>query len=359
MSCDSCTDRAKGGGTEKESKNITTGDGGRDMAAVLGHIEPFDIQNDDWSLYIERLGQFYIANEITTNAKKVAVLLTVIGTKAYELLHSLLAPELPSTKSYDELVKVLEDHLKPKPLVIAERFKFHHRNQKDGETVAQYVAALHKLMKHCDFKDYLDEALQDRLICGLRSEVIQRKLLSEKTLGFQLAYELAHSLETANRQASELQATTRAAVHPQRDVQVVAPGNPTSTSVGAPSCHRCGKMGHAQDKCYYRLQKCRACGKRGHIAKMCKSSSQGGTFGRDRTLPGGNSGHRAGHVEIKVPSDSPCESTQGFEAVGLFTVQMAEGDPEAPITLHPEVNGVTLAMELDTGASVSLISERV
>ena len=359
MSCDSCTDRAKGGGTEKESKNITTGDGGRDMAAVLGHIEPFDIQNDDWSLYIERLGQFYIANEITTNAKKVAVLLTVIGTKAYELLHSLLAPELPSTKSYDELVKVLEDHLKPKPLVIAERFKFHHRNQKDGETVAQYVAALRKLTEHCDFKDYLDEALRDRLVCGLRSEVIQRKLLSEKTLGFQRAYELAHSLETANRQASELQATTRAAVHPPRDVQVVAPGNPTSTSVGAPSCHRCGKMGHAQDKCYYRLQKCRACGKRGHIAKMCKSSSQGGTFGRDRTLPGGNSGHRAGHVEIKVPSDSPCESTQGFEAVGLFTVQMAEGDPEAPITLHPEVNGVTLAMELDTGASVSLISERV
>ena len=47
MSCDGCTDRAKGGGTEKESKNTTTGDGGRDMAAVLGHIEPFDIQNDD------------------------------------------------------------------------------------------------------------------------------------------------------------------------------------------------------------------------------------------------------------------------------------------------------------------------
>ena len=38
---------------------------------------------------------------------------------------------------------------------------------------------------------------------------------------------------------------------------------------------------------------------------------------------------------------------------------MAEGDPETAITLHPDVNGVTLAMELDTGASVALISERV
>lgn len=116
--------------------------------------------------------------------------------------------------------------MKPKPLVIAERFKFHHRNQKEGETVAQYVAALRKLTEHCDFKDYLDEVLRDRLVCGLRSEVIQRKLLSEKDLTFQRAYELAHGLETASHQASELQATTRAAVHPPREVQHVAPGNP-------------------------------------------------------------------------------------------------------------------------------------
>ena len=113
------------------------------MAARLGNIENFNELKDDWSLYTERLGQYFIANDIMD----VAVLLTVMG-EAYELLHSLLSPELSSTKKYEELVATLQSHLKLKPLVIAERFKFHHRNQKEGETVAQYMAELRKLSQH-------------------------------------------------------------------------------------------------------------------------------------------------------------------------------------------------------------------
>lgn len=48
--------------------------------------------------------QSFIANNITDNTKKVAVLLTVIGAKAYELLHNLLAPDTPASKKYDEVV---------------------------------------------------------------------------------------------------------------------------------------------------------------------------------------------------------------------------------------------------------------
>ena len=107
-------------------------------------MEPFDLNKDDWSRYrsTERLGQFFVANDVKDDAKKVAVFLTVIESKAYDLLHSLLAPEVPLSKKYEVLVAVLGEHLNPKPL---ERFKFHHRNQKGGETVAQYMAALRKL----------------------------------------------------------------------------------------------------------------------------------------------------------------------------------------------------------------------
>ena len=49
--------------------------------ATLGQVEPFNPQVDDWVLYTERLEQFFVANGITDDAKKVAVLLTVIGGK--------------------------------------------------------------------------------------------------------------------------------------------------------------------------------------------------------------------------------------------------------------------------------------
>ena len=100
-----------------------------------------------------------------------------MGSKVYKLLHSLLSPVAPSTKKYNELITKLEAHLKPKPLVIAEQFRFHHGNQCNGETVAEYVAKLWRLSEHYEFKEYMDKALRDRLVCGLGSEVIQPRLL--------------------------------------------------------------------------------------------------------------------------------------------------------------------------------------
>jgi len=87
-----------------------------------------------------------VANDIA-DRKKVAVLLTVIGTKAYtQLLRNIMAPEKPVTKEYDVIVEALQAHLDPKPIIIAERFKFHRRNQRDGESVAQYIAELRKIV---------------------------------------------------------------------------------------------------------------------------------------------------------------------------------------------------------------------
>ena len=79
---------------------------------------------------------------------------------------------MPASKKYKEREATLEDYLNPKPLTIAKRLKFHYHNQQEGETAVQYMAALHKLMEHCEFWDYLEEVLQDRLVYRLRSEAV-------------------------------------------------------------------------------------------------------------------------------------------------------------------------------------------
>ena len=96
--------------------------------------------------------------------------------------------------------------------MIAERFKFHRRNQSEGEGITKYMAELRKLADRCQFGGYLEEALRDRLVCGLRGEAIQRKLLTMDALTLSRAYEIAHCMETAQRQASELQASTKVAI---------------------------------------------------------------------------------------------------------------------------------------------------
>ena len=58
---------------------------------------------------------------------QVAVLLTAIAPETYGLLTNLLTSEKPGASSYEEVVEILNSHLHPKPLVIAERFNFHNR----------------------------------------------------------------------------------------------------------------------------------------------------------------------------------------------------------------------------------------
>ena len=53
---------------------------------------------------------------------------------------------------------------------MAARFLFHQRQQQPGESVAINLAELRKLAVPCEFGETLDEALRDRLVCGLRDE---------------------------------------------------------------------------------------------------------------------------------------------------------------------------------------------
>ena len=134
----------------------------------------------------------------TAQRKKVATFLTLVGPEAYRLLKSLLSPAIPASKTFPELIEVLGKHLKPKKLIVAERFRFHQRNQSEGETVAQFEAALRKLASTCEFELFLNQALRDQFVCGVRSESTQKKLLCaeqtfEQSVHTALADEIADS----------------------------------------------------------------------------------------------------------------------------------------------------------------------
>ena len=111
------------------------------QSALIGHVEHFQLGADDWEQYTERLQQYFIANGISDDSKKLATFLTVIGPSAYALLSNLVAPEKPASKTYDELVATMKSHVKPKPLVIAERFRFHRRDQAESECVSVHGGA--------------------------------------------------------------------------------------------------------------------------------------------------------------------------------------------------------------------------
>lgn len=318
------------------------------MAGYIGKIDAFDSTADDWIMYIERLEQYFTVNDIA-NEKQVPALLSAMGGKAYSLLRSLTAPEKPASKSFAEIVQIMQTHLSPKPLLIAERFRFHKRNQNEGESIASYVAELKKLSEHCQFGDGLNDALRDRLVCGILKESIQKRLLTEADLTFKRAVEVAISMEIAAKDTIELQT----GVKPVANVNKMAAKTwqkPTH-AVQADVCYRCGRGSHTPFECRFRNEVCRKCNKRGHIQRACRSWKNKENTKEDKTQKYSKKNRKV-HAVDEDSADS--DSDNGLASLEIYS--MNGGDKNA-IWLSPQVNGQTVKMELDTGSAVSVMSQ--
>ncbi|GFR99856.1 hypothetical protein ElyMa_006383900 [Elysia marginata] len=90
------------------------------MAGIIGSVSPFDEKEDTWQAYCERLEHFFTANEIATEPKRKAILLSSVGPKTYKLLSNLVAPRKAGDVSYKEIVDVLQKHHNPRPSVIVQ-----------------------------------------------------------------------------------------------------------------------------------------------------------------------------------------------------------------------------------------------
>ena len=108
------------------------------MATLFGKVDAFEENAETWEHYTERLGHYFDANGIgdvsgDDKAKRRAIRLSVCGSKVCKLMCDLLAPAKPKEKSYQGLVKLIQDHLGPKPSQIVQRFKFNNRFRGGGQ----------------------------------------------------------------------------------------------------------------------------------------------------------------------------------------------------------------------------------
>ena len=93
--------------------------------------------------------------------------LSIIGPTTYKLLSSMIAPDKPGEKSYEDLVKVLKEHHNPTPSEIVQRYKFHTRIRKPEESTTQFVVELRALAQYCNFGASLTDLLEIELCVEL------------------------------------------------------------------------------------------------------------------------------------------------------------------------------------------------
>ena len=326
------------------------------MSAIFGTVGPFDGTNDTWDNYTERLGFFFQANGIEAAPKKKAILLSVCGANTYKLIRSLLAPTTPEAAEYDVIVKKMKEHTNPKPTTVVQRFRFNSRSQRPDESVLEFVAALRHLSNDCEFGDTLSMMLRDRLVCGVEDERIQRRLLQETDLTFDKALNTANAMETAARNAVELQTPAT------REEETVHRTQESRVESKKSKCYRC-LGGHSPNSCYFQKVQCHKCKKTGHIARACQSESRGqqprahNQPGQKKASTRANAAH---HVESQMGQpDEDWTVEEEEEDAELYTVHTVGRTPQAaPLETTVSINRKPVRMEVDTGAAVSLVSEK-
>ena len=311
--------------------------------ATFGTLKEFNSDNESVKSYLERVDLYFRANSVEED-KQVPILLSSIGSATYTLLSDLLAPATPGTKSLEVITTTLRKHYEPKRAVIAERFHFHKRDQAVGESIMEYDAALRKLAIHCTFGTYFEEALRDRFVCGLRNEAMQRRLLSETDLTLTRAMELALGMETAEH-------NTRAFKGTDATIKKIR-GGPSQHSYQQRPCFRCGKSGHSPADCRFRDADCHNCGKKGHIAPACMSKSKAQYKAVTRYSKPKFQGTNLIQQDVQQDDNNTDSEEESFH---LF--KLAEPSSNT-IEITVDVEGQLLRMEVDTGAAVSIISDK-
>ena len=157
---------------------------------MYGNVGVFDKKVETFEDYRDRVDCFMSANSID-QAKRTDLFLAIIGPDAFKLVKNLCGPTKPSTKTYDQLKNLMNNHYNPEPVVIAERHKFWTALQEESEAVCDFIVRLQKLARTCGFGGFLQEALRDRLVSGLHPKMkkTQCHLLVMRDLSFQTARE--------------------------------------------------------------------------------------------------------------------------------------------------------------------------
>ena len=356
------------------------------MASKIGSVGEFDVANPkEWSTWKLRLQAWLDVNEIQ-DGKKVNALIAVAGSGLVDLMISLCHPDAITDKSFDDLVKLVDDHYGAGRNEIAESYIFDCRAQNDSESVSEYIVALRKLSVHCNFGAQWNQRMRNRLVSGLKDSKIRNRLLSE---GAQLTWEKAVEMSVAADVQNNYTASGQnsdSSISVQRVRQQMPPvynsSTNSSTNKQKAKCYRCLGYNHPPHSCRFRDAICHNCKLKGHIRKACRNqqvhsieerldgNNQAEAFGLDnQPQQHASLQHQQQHYLEQHSLHQNRESNtvptyynqhQQQHSVGhndCLLVRCVSEPNNRRIIIGLTIEGINIPMELDTGSCVTLITK--
>lgn len=191
--------------------------------------------------------------------KKTCILLNSLNMEMFQLVTDLMSPANPIDKNYKDSIEAVNNHLQPKPNIIAERYKFNSAKQSYGEKVVDYVPQLKRITANCDYKDKLDD-LRDALVIGSNNEHTKKELFKVGSeLTFTKALQIASDEELANRNAKTANGTSSIINVSNGENSRSRYYSNSKNNYSKKSYPYCDSDNHRTEKCFKR-KSCAVCG---------------------------------------------------------------------------------------------------
>ena len=179
----------------------------------------------------------------------------------------------------DVVIRKFEKYCTPKKNETYERHLFNTRAQGATKGIDAYVTELRRnFARNCEFGELHDSIIRDRIVCGIRSNEVRKRLLREKDLNLERAVELCKSPEITENQAKNIVVyqDDREVLHHVKDDSKSHPENreeqeeSTSKQRNRSTVKDVGQV-HQPQKCPAYGQVCHKCKQRNYYSKMCQS----------------------------------------------------------------------------------------
>ena len=306
-----------------------------------GTLREFDATKESIEDFRQRFEFYCQVNNIkegdeAQRTRKKALFITLIGQATFAKLRDLANPREITDISLGDIMDLLITHYRPQTVEIAERFKFFKRTQGASKQITDFMAKLRRLAKTCNFGQYLETALRDQFVCGLRDEKCQQELLGIQDLTAAIALQKATAAETV---AKETQA--------MRESTTESTTSEVYKLLTKPKCYRCGKSGHHPSNCRYKGARCYLCQKVGHLAAVCQSQKPALRSAKPSIKENPIKTH--GISSLQEENESSSDSSEHLHTI------LQLGTKSNKFLIAVEINKVPLEMEVDSGAERSTV----
>ncbi|MCG7865814.1 MAG: reverse transcriptase family protein [Candidatus Thiodiazotropha taylori] len=318
-------------------------------------------QPSEFEKWLIRFERFKTASGLSQKPEdqQVNTLIYCMGKNAEDVFKSFNLTE-DQSKKYSEVTKKFKDYFVIRRNTIFERAKFNQRKQEEGESVDSFITSLYSLAEHCEYGGLKDQLIRDRIVVGLRDAKISEKLQLDPNLTLEKAVNQARQKEAVQEQQSVVRSHVISEskldfVRTKKAHSIKQKQNPQNRKKPSnPSkCTRCGAVpAHGRDKCPAAQAICRGCGKKGHYVRFCLSAKK-----NVHEVEGEDSDYEFGAYLGTVDMGDKDGDNSGDSCGEFLGTVDAQGTD--PWTIDLKVRQVCIRFKIDTGACVSVISDKV